>query len=108
MRCPDEMELELWLAEALSEHEREPIRRHVDGCMMCVHLLAARRDEEAALAEALALEADELQFLAGLDLAGRWRPTWVTQAWWGWLALLVTTGALGAWAVVWPLARPAL
>lgn len=108
MRCPDEMERELWLAEALPDHERESIRRHVDGCTMCRDLLAARRHEEAALSEALALDADELRFLADLDLAGRWRPTRATQAWWGWLALLVTIGALGAWSVVWPLARPAL
>jgi hypothetical protein len=108
MRCPDEMELELWLAEALPEHERETIRRHVDGCAVCLDLLAARRYEEAAISEALALQADELQFLADLDLAGRWRPVSATQAWWGWLALLVTMGALGAWPVAWPLARPAL
>lgn len=108
MPCPDDVTLELWLAEALPAGEQAEIARHLEGCADCHERALASRHEAGALTAALALGEDELAFLAGADLAGRWRPAGQPAPWWGWCALLVTLGSVASWALAWPLVARAL
>jgi hypothetical protein len=59
--------------------------------------------DEARLRSALVLTTDELEYLTGLDLAGRWRLQPARPpAWWGWLSLAGVLAAFAAWKLMAP------
>jgi hypothetical protein len=58
---------------------------------------------DADLVAALSLDADELAYLSGLNLAGQWRTRTVpANAIWGWVALAGVVAGFAAWLVAAP------
>jgi hypothetical protein len=81
MTSPDEQTLDLWLADALSAEETAGV------------------DLQAALA----LDGDELAYLADLQLAQTWRTASAASApWWGWIAVIGVVAGFAAWVAVGP------
>jgi anti-sigma factor RsiW len=99
MTCPDELTLDLWLADALPADEAARIAAHVRTCAACAAAQQAARTLGAELGAALALDADELAFLTGIQLAAPWRaaPAPTTPSW-GWIALAFVVGGYAAWS----------
>lgn len=107
MTCPDELTLELWLADALPPDEAETVAAHVRGCAACAAVEAPARALGVALHAALQLDDDERMHLAGLGLAEQWRTSSSSSAsFWGGLALAVVVGAYVAWLVASPVLGP--
>ena len=106
MACPDELTLDLWLADALPPDEAAAVATHVHACAACA---AAAQTADALATEfhaALALDADELAYLAGLELASPWRtsPAAAALSWgWIWIALAGVVGGYAAWLVAAPM-----
>ena len=73
MACPDELTLDLWQANALPPDEAAVIAAHVRECADCTAVTRAASVFATSLHAALALDADEAAYLAGLQLASRWR-----------------------------------
>jgi anti-sigma factor RsiW len=103
MSCPDELTLDLWLAEALPAEEAAIIAAHVRTCATCAAALRSAQALDAGLHAALALDAGERAYLSSLDLAARWRPEPSTAPAWGWIALLGAVGGYLAWLAIAPL-----
>jgi hypothetical protein len=101
MSCPDELTLDLWLANALPPDEAATVSAHVAACATCTAQQERWHAISASLQAALDLDQDERAYLAGLDLAATWRtrPAGTTDAPWGWLALVGVVAAFIAWAV---------
>ena len=79
MSSPDEPTLDQWLADALSAEDAAGVDLHA----------------------ALALDSDELAYLADLQLADTWRSAAANTApWWGWLAVVGVVAGFIAWLVV--------
>ena len=104
MACPDELTLDLWLANALTPDEGATVASHVRTCAACSAATIVHEQLERELHQALALDADELQFLAELDLAATWRDRVATatapSGWW--IALLGVVAGFVAWMVAAP------
>jgi anti-sigma factor RsiW len=97
MACPDELTLDLWLADALPPDEGSAISRHVETCAACAASVEATHALDANLHAALALDTDELAYIATVQL---WRPA--PAPWWGWIALVSVVAGFVAWLLVAP------
>jgi anti-sigma factor RsiW len=97
MACPDELTLDLWLADALPSQEAEAIASHVRTCATCAPSVEAAHTLTGELHAALALDANELAYLSGLALASSWRPSPALAPSWGWIALAGAIAAFVAW-----------
>ena len=109
MACPDELTLDLWQAAALPAEEAAGVARHVATCTECTARQAAWHAASATLKSALQLDADERAYLVSLALPTAWhtRPR-ADSARWGWIALIGTLAAFGAWILMAPLVGAAL
>ncbi len=104
MACPDELTLDLWLADALPPDEAAAVATHVHACAACAAAVQTAGALETEFHAALALDADELAYLAGLELASPWRTSPAAAALsWGWIALVGVVGSYAAWLVAAPM-----
>ena len=104
MACPDEMTLDLWLAGTLPSDEAAAVATHVHTCAACAAAAQAARALGTELHTALALDAEELAYLSGLELASPWRTSPAAAALsWGWIALAGAVGGYAAWLVAAPM-----
>jgi len=100
MACPDELTMDLWLADALPVDEAAAIATHVHSCAACTVAQQTAGAFDAELHASLALEADELAYLSGLELASSWRTSPAAAAVaWGWIALAGVIAGFVAWLV---------
>jgi hypothetical protein len=99
MACPDELTLDLWLADALPSDEAAAVAAHVHMCAACVAAEQAAHEGDAELHAALALDAEELAYVSGLDLASSWRTSPAAAAAWCWIALAVVIAGFAVWLV---------
>src|SRR5688572_21103057 len=104
MTCPDELTLDLWLADALPSDEAAAVATHVQTCAICAAAVQTAQALDTEFHAALALDAEELAYLSGLDLASPWRtsPAAADQSW-GWIALAGVAGGYAAWLVAAPM-----
>src|SRR5258706_10875506 len=104
MACPDELTLDLWLADALPPDEAAAIAAHVDTCLACAPALQQAHALDAELSAALGLDAEERAFLAGLELGSTWRArsATTTSLSWGWIALVGVVAGFAAWLAAAP------
>ena len=102
MRCPDDLDRELWLAGALPRDEMTRLAEHVADCPSCESEVRAARRVDRALGAALTLDAAELAYLDTLDLARRWHTVAQPSLWWYWLAFLTTLATCLAWTLAGP------
>ena len=107
MACPDELTLDLWLADALPSDAAATIAAHVPSCPTCLEATRALDGFGAELHTALALDAEELQYLSGLKLASTWRTAPAAPSW-AWIALLGVVTGFAAWFVAAPVIGPAV
>src|SRR5437879_1592334 len=104
MACPDELTLDLWLADALPSDEAAAVASHVHTCGTCTAVVHAAHALNRELHAALALDSEELAYLKGLDLASTWRTSPATAALsWGWIALAGVVTGFAAWLVAAPM-----
>ena len=104
MACPDELTLDLWLADALPPDEAAAVATHVHACAACAAAAQTAGALETEFHAALALDADELAYLAGLELASPWRTSPAVAALsWGWIALVGVIGGYLAWLMAAPM-----
>ena len=109
MACPDELTLDLWLADALPPDAAATIAAHVPTCPRCLVARRALDGFGAELHTALALDAEELEYLSGLELASTWRIAPATAALsWGWIALIGVVAGFAAWFIAAPVIGPAV
>jgi hypothetical protein len=106
MACPDELTLDLWLADALPPEEAAAIAAHVRTCAACAAAERAAKAFGTGMQAALALDADEVAHLSGLELAARWRTGSASPSW-GWIALACVVGGYAAWLAAAPFFGPA-
>jgi hypothetical protein len=99
MACPDELTLDLWRADALPSDEAAAVASHVRTCATCTAAEQAAHPLGAELHAALALNAEELAYLSGLELAATWRPNPTATLSWGWIALAGVVAGFAAWWV---------
>jgi anti-sigma factor RsiW len=103
MACPDELTLDLWLADALPADEAATVATHVQTCATCTAAVQAAQALGAELHSALALDAEELAYLSGVELASSWRTSPAVAALsWGWVALAGVLAGFVAWLVAAP------
>ena len=103
MACPDELTLDLWLAGALPSDEAASVAAHVHTCATCAAAEQATHTLDGELHAALALDAEELAYLSGLELAATWRTSPASAALsWGWIALAGVVAGFAAWLVAAP------
>lgn len=103
MVCPDELTLDLWVADALPSDEAAGVAAHVRACASCEAAQQRRQVLDSELHAALALDDNEVAYLSGLELAATWRTAPATRALsWGWIALAGVIAGFAAWLVVAP------
>jgi uncharacterized membrane protein (DUF485 family) len=104
MACPDELTLDLWLADALPSDEAATVAAHVRTCATCAAAESAAHALDGELHAALALDTDELAYLERQELSSSWRANSVSAAnVWGWIALFGVVAGFAAWFVAAPL-----
>jgi len=104
MACPDELTLDLWLADALPSDEAAEIATHVHTCATCAAAQQTAQALDAELHAALALDAEEVAYLAAMELASSWRTSPAAAAVsWGWIALAGVVAGFAAWLVAAPM-----
>ena len=109
MACPDELTLDLWLANALPASEAASIADHVRTCATCQAVTQAIEAFGADLHGALALDADESAYVTSLNLAATWRSAAAeSDLAWGWLVLGGAVAGFVAWMVAAPLVGSAV
>src|SRR6266849_1922473 len=109
MACPDELTLDLWLADALPSDEAAEVATHARACVTCAAAERAAHGLNGELHAALALDAEELAYLSGLELASTGRTSPATAALsWGWSALAGVVAGFAAWLVAAPMFGAAL
>ncbi|MCA1646537.1 MAG: hypothetical protein LC797_14120 [Chloroflexi bacterium] len=110
MACPDELTLDLWLADALPSEEAATIAAHVPTCATCLAATRAVERLGAELHTALALDSEELRYLSELALASTWRtaPAATEAPAWGWIALIGVVAGFAAWLIAAPVVGPAV
>jgi anti-sigma factor RsiW len=109
MACPDELTLDLWLADALPPDEAAAIAAHVATCATCAAAEGAAHALGAELHAALALDTEELAYLRRLELVSTWRTSPAAAALpWGWIALAGVVAGFAAWLVAAPMFGPAI
>ena len=87
MACPDELTLDLWLANALPSDEAAAVATHVHTCATCAAAERAAHTLDAELHAALALDAEDLAYLARQQLSSTWRTSSAHAPLWAWIAL---------------------
>src|SRR5438445_3352185 len=104
MACPDELTLDLWLADALPSEEAAVVAAHVRTCATCAAAQNAAHSFASELQAALGLNTQELAYLAGQDLSRAWRtsPAPLESVGWGWIALIGVIAGFCAWLVAAP------
>jgi len=103
MACPDELTLDLWLADALPSAEAAVVAAHVRTCAACAAAVHAMHAFDSELHTALALGAEERAYLAGHELSWTWRASPATPTLsWGWIALVGVVAGFAAWFVAAP------
>src|SRR5438477_1414595 len=103
MACPDDLTLDLWLADALSSEEAAVVARHVATCAACAVSTQAARTLANDLHVALGLDTNELAYVADLQLARTWRTaSAASPPWWGWIAVVGVVAGFIAWLAVGP------
>jgi hypothetical protein len=109
MACPEELTLNLWLADALPPDEAEVVASHIHTCARCAAAVDAARAGDVELHAALELNADELAYLSSLQMALTWRASPAPAAFsWGWIALAVVIAGFVAWLWAGPTVGAAL
>jgi hypothetical protein len=104
MACPDELTLDLWLADALPSAEAAAVAAHVRSCATCEAARLSAQVLDRELHTALALDADELAHLSQLELAATWRTSRASAGIpVGWIALAGVVGGFVAWLVAGPM-----
>jgi uncharacterized membrane protein (DUF485 family) len=103
MACPDELTLDLWLADALPAAEAASVAAHVDTCVTCAAAIYAARALDSQLHAALALDAEDLAYLARQELSSTWRSSSAQAPLWAWIALFGVVAGCAAWFVAAPL-----
>jgi anti-sigma factor RsiW len=103
MACPDELTLDLWLADVLPPDEAVAVASHVHTCATCATAQQASHALDAEFHAALALDADELAYVSGLELAETWRTRPAVGLSWGWIALAGVVAGFAAWSVAAPM-----
>jgi hypothetical protein len=103
MACPDELTMDLWLAHAMPSEEAAAVATHVHTCAACTAAEQTAHALGAELHAALALDADELAYLSGLQLAATWRTSPAAAPSWGWIALAGVLAGFVAWLVAVPM-----
>jgi hypothetical protein len=104
MACPDELTLDLWLADALPSDEAAAVVSHVHTCATCAAAERAAHTLGAELHAALGLDTEELAYVSGLELASSWRTSPAAAALsWGWIALAGVVAGFAAWWVAAPM-----
>ncbi len=103
MACPDELTLDLWLADALPSDEAAAVAAHVHTCAACGAAASAARALDGELHSALALDAEELAYLAELELASAWRTSPAAGLSFSWVALVGVVGGFLAWWLAAPI-----
>src|SRR4051794_37868985 len=104
MACPDELTLDLWLANALSFEEAALVAAHVSACGACAAAVHVIQTFESELHTGLALDTAELAFLSGQELTRTWHPSAAGgTVSWSWIALFGVVAAFAAWFVAAPL-----
>jgi uncharacterized membrane protein (DUF485 family) len=103
MACPDELTLDLWLADALPSDEAAAVAAHVRTCAACAAAVHAIHAFDSELHGALALDAEERAYLSGQEMGSTWRalPGAATLSW-GWIALVGVVAGFAAWFVAAP------
>src|SRR5438309_9214863 len=103
MACPDELTLDLWLADALPSAESAAVAAHVRTCAACAAAVHAMLAFDSELHTALALDAEERAYLVGHGLSWTWRSSPATPTLsWGWIALVGVVAGVAAWFVAAP------
>ena len=103
MACPDELTLDLWLADALPFDEAARIASHVRTCAACAPAVQAIHTFDSELNAALSLDAEERAYLAGQELSSTWRTSPGTAILsWGWIAMVGVVAGFAAWFVAAP------
>ena len=109
MACPDELTLDLWLADALPSDEAAAVATHFDTCAACAAAQQVATALDPELHAALALDDEELAYLSGLKLASSWRISPGTAAVsWSWIALAGVVTGFAAWLLAAPIFGSAL
>ena len=109
MACPDELTLDLWLADALPSDEAAKVAAHANTCATCTAAKRAAHALDAELHAALALDVEELAYLRNLQLAATWDTSATAAALsWGWIALAGVVAGFAAWLVAAPVFGSAL
>jgi hypothetical protein len=109
MACPDELTLDLWLADALPTAEAAAVAAHVRSCASCEAARLAAHELDRELHAALALDADELAHLSRLELAATWRTSRSTAGMpIGWIALAGVVCGFVAWSAAAPMFSSAI
>ena len=103
MACPDELTLDLWLADALPSEEAAAITAHVHTCASCAAAQQTARALDTELHTALALATDELAYVSRLELASSWRTSPSATPSWGWIALAGVVAGFVAWLLAAPI-----
>jgi hypothetical protein len=103
MACPDELTLDLWLANALPACEASSVAAHVRTCDACAAALQHAQSFGAELHHALALDATERGYLAELQLAAPWQARAATDPAWGWVVVAAVVASFIAWLAAAPL-----
>jgi len=104
MACPDELTLDLWSSTgALPSDEAAEVAAHVRTCPTCAAAVRAAKTLDGELHTALTLDAEELAYLSGLELASTWRTSSASAALsWSWIALAGVVAGFAAWFVAAP------
>jgi hypothetical protein len=103
MACPDELTLDLWLADTLPSEEASAVAAHVRTCATCAAAKQSAYQLDAELHSALALDTEELAYVSGLELASSWRTSPSRVLAWGWIALAGVVAGFAAWFVAAPI-----
>ncbi|HEY3059690.1 MAG TPA: hypothetical protein VGL99_12015 [Chloroflexota bacterium] len=103
MTCPDELTLDLWLADALPSDESAELATHTRTCATCTAAIQAVHAFDTELHAALALDAEELTYGSSLELSSTWRTSHAADLSWGWIVLAGVVAAFAAWIVTAPL-----
>ncbi len=103
MACPDELTLDLWLADALPPDEAAAVAGHAHTCPSCTATQQTAYALGTELHAALALDAEEVAYVSGMELAASWRTSPATTGLsWGWIALVAVVGGFAAWLMAAP------
>jgi hypothetical protein len=73
------------------------VTEHARTCVACAAAQQTAQGIDAELHAALALDAEELAYVADLELASAWRTSPAAALSWGWIALVGVVAGFAAW-----------